>query len=111
MDRLTKYREAIRAVVAELAMHRPSFGDIATQSIVDPSGNHYLVVHVGWCRGRRVHGLVVHIDIIGEKIWIQHDGTEDGVANTLVVAGVPREAIVLGFQPPERRKFTAFAQA
>jgi hypothetical protein len=54
---------------------------------------------------------VLHIDIIDGKIWIQHDGTTDGAAETLVAAGVPQEAIVLGFQPPERRKLTAFAPA
>jgi hypothetical protein len=54
---------------------------------------------------------VLHIDIIDGKIWIQHDGTTEGAAETLVAAGVPQEAIVLGFQSPERRKLTAFAPA
>ena len=66
-------------------------------------------MHAGWHRDRRVHGCVLHIDIIDGKIWIQHDGTTDGAAEALVAAGVPQEAIVLGFQPPERRKLTAFA--
>lgn len=111
MDRLEHYRTAVRAFVAELSTHRPSYGSIDTQAIVDPSGDHYLVVHVGWHRGRRVHGCVLHIDIIDGKIWIQHDGTTESAAETLVAAGVPQEAIVLGFQPPERRKLTAFAPA
>jgi len=29
---------------------------------------------------RRVHGCLVHIDIIEDKIWIQADGTERGLA-------------------------------
>ncbi len=111
MDRLEQYRTAVRAFVAELSTHRPSYGSIDAQAVIDPSGDHYIVVHVGWHRGRRVHGCVLHIDIIDGKIWIQHDGTTDGAAETLVAAGVPQEAIVLGFQPPERRKLTAFAPA
>jgi hypothetical protein len=45
------------------------------------------------------------------KVWIEIDGTEDGIANHLLAAGVPKEDIVLGFQPPEMRKHTEFAVA
>jgi hypothetical protein len=58
---------------------------------------------------RRVHGCLVHIDIIGNKIWIQRDGTEDGVVAELLKAGVPKDHIVLGFRSPEMRKHTEFA--
>jgi hypothetical protein len=40
---------------------------------------------VGWDGPRRVHGVLLHIDIIGNKVWIQHDGTSPGVAEELVV--------------------------
>ncbi|GAK56474.1 FdxN element excision controlling factor protein like [Candidatus Vecturithrix granuli] len=40
---------------------------------------------------------------------VQYDGTEDGVAAELVAAGIPHNAIVLGFRPPEVRPFTGFA--
>jgi len=58
---------------------------------------------------KRVHGCLVHVDIIGGKIWIQRDGTEDGIAEELVRAGVPKEHIVLGFRSPQMRRFTEFA--
>lgn len=68
-------------------------------------------MHVGWDGVRRVHGSVVHIDIIGGKIWIQHDGTNRPVAEKLLDAGIPREDIVLGFHPEDLRKYTDFAVA
>ena len=37
--------------------------------------------------------------------------TEEGLANQLVKAGVPREDIVLAFQHPSTRKLTDFAVA
>ena len=49
------------------------------------------------------------IDIKGDKIWIQYDGTEVGVANELIELGIPKKSIVLGFQDPNARKFTEFA--
>jgi XisI protein len=51
----------------------------------------------------------VHIDIIGNKVWLQYDGTTRPVADELVAAGIPREDIVLGFHPPEARQYTDFA--
>ncbi|WP_442867123.1 element excision factor XisI family protein [Aphanizomenon sp. CS-733/32] len=40
-----------------------------------------------WENNQRVHGCLVHIDIINDKIWIQRDGTEYGIANSgLIIA-------------------------
>ncbi len=50
------------------------------------------------------------MDIKNGKIWIQHDGTKDGVADDLVELGVPKEDIVLAFHPPYKRKYTGFAE-
>jgi hypothetical protein len=56
-----------------------------------------------------VHGCLVHINIINNKIWIQRDGTEYGIANELVNAGIPKNQIVLAFQPTDIRQYTEFA--
>ncbi|MEN8221131.1 MAG: element excision factor XisI family protein [Pseudomonadota bacterium] len=60
------------------------------------------------CYNTSFHGAVIHVDIIEDKIWIQYDGTEEGIA---VDKGVPKETIVLGFRPPELRSYTGFAVA
>jgi hypothetical protein len=60
---------------------------------------------------RRVHGCLIHVDIVDDKIYIQRDGTGVGVANELMRAGVPKEHIVLAFRSPEMRRFTDFAVA
>jgi hypothetical protein len=51
----------------------------------------------------------MHIDIKDGKIWIQHDGTEVGIATLLLEQGVPANDIVLGFHTPFMRQFTEFA--
>jgi hypothetical protein len=69
------------------------------------------MLQVGWNGDEYVHGAVIHVDIIGDKIWIQYDGTEDGIATDLVENGILPETIVLGFRPPEVRSYTGFAIA
>ena len=51
------------------------------------------------------------MDIKDGKIWIQHDGTERGVANELVELGVPKEDIVLAYQPVYKRPYAQFEAA
>ncbi len=109
MDTMKRNREIVRELILEYATHKPSHGDIEPQAVIDTERDHYEVVHVGWNDGRRVHGSVLHIDLIGDKFWIQYDGTSPGVALELVEAGIPRESIVLGFRPPHVRPHTDFA--
>jgi XisI protein len=109
MDRVERYREIVRRLIEEYASYKPSHGRIETEAIVDREHDHYEVMHVGWDGVRRVHGSVVHIDIIGGKVWVQYDGTTRPVAEELVAAGIPREEIVLGFHPEDVRHHTGFA--
>ncbi|MBC8101068.1 MAG: XisI protein [Cytophagales bacterium] len=53
----------------------------------------------------------MHIELRGGKFWIEYDGTEDGVATDLLEAGIPKDRIVLAFQPPGRHQFSEFAMA
>lgn len=70
----------------------------------------YQVVNEGWENPRRVYGCLIHVDLKGEKIWIQYDdGTEVGVANELVELGIPKQDIVLAYQSPYMRQFSEFA--
>jgi hypothetical protein len=57
------------------------------------------------------YGAIAHIRLIDGKIWIQYDGTEEGVATDLLEAGVPKAHIVLGFRHPSERKYSGLAVA
>ena len=109
MDKLERYRAIVRRIIEEYASYKPANGQINTEAIIDPVKDHYEVMHVGWDRQCRVHGAVIHLDIIDGKVWIQYDGTNRPVADELIEAGIPKEDIVLGFQPAEVRPLTGFA--
>jgi hypothetical protein len=79
------------------------------QLLFDLDRHHYQVLNIGWQDQKRIYGIIIHVDLKEDKIWIQRDGTEIGIANQLVEAGVPKEHIVLGFQALYKRKFTEFA--
>ena len=109
MDILEKYLQIIQEILREYAKIPYAHGEIQTQTVFDRDNDHYLLVIIGRDGVKRVHGCLVHIDIINNKIWIQRDGTEDGIATYLMEAGVSKDRIVLGFRSPDIRKYTEFA--
>ena len=110
MDRVA-YQKIIQRILSEYAALKPSYGEIEVETIFDETQDHYEVVYSGWDGWQRVHGAFLHVDIRDGKVWIQHDGTEDGIAEELVHSGIPREHIVLAWQHPDKRKYTPFAVA
>jgi hypothetical protein len=109
MDRVIHYGELIQEIVREYGNCKPSYGDVEVETIIDPLQGHYQLMTIGWNGQRRIHGCLLHVDIKNGKIWIQYDGTEEGIANRLVAAGVPKDEIVLAFHSPFKRRFTDFA--
>lgn len=114
-ETLDSYRDALEHVLTEWADFlntglRSDPGAVS-EVVFDRQHDRYLLVEAGWERGYRIHGTLLHVDIVDGKLWIQHDGTEDGIAPELVTAGVPKDHIVLAFRPPEMRKLTEFAVA
>jgi hypothetical protein len=109
MDEVSEYRRIIRRLIEQHAGIHPSVGDIQVETVLDETNDHHELLYSGWDGHRRTHGDALHLDIRGGKIWIQHDGTYDGIASELMEAGVPKDRIVLAFKSPEVRQYTGFA--
>lgn len=109
METLEFYRTSIRDLLEHYAGPDCSDDKVQAQVVIDTEHDHYQLVHVGWINDHRIFGCVLHIDIQDDKIWIQHDGTEVGMANDLMDLGIPSKQIVLGYHSPYKRQFTDFA--
>ena len=109
MDKLNTYRSYVQDIITEYSQYKPAYGDVEREAIFDITHDHYQLMTVGWNKHQRIHATLLHVDIRNSKIWIQYDGTEEGIANQLVDLGVPREEIVLAFHPPYKRPYTDFA--
>lgn len=109
MDPIDEYRDIVKQIITDYARFRPSYGDIDSEVVLDDQRDHYELLRVGWQGARRVHNTLIHVDIIDDKVWIQYDGTEDGIADDLMEAGIPQQRIVLAFHPQQERPYTGFA--
>jgi hypothetical protein len=112
MDSVAHYRQIIKNLLMPLAERRYANANITNEVVLDEVNDHYLVMSVGWQgRTKRVHGCLVHLDIIAGKVWIQRDGTEDGIGYELEAAGIPKSDIVPAFYPESVRPHTGYAVA
>ncbi len=110
MDKLDWYRQLIRESLMERAKSRSPNDPVKSETVFDRESDRYQLVSVGWKDSNtRIYGCVLHVDIIDGKIWVQHDGTEDAIAEQLVAKGVPKQDIVLAYHAPYLRQYTEYA--
>lgn len=111
MDMLTKYRQIISQILSPYTQINYANANIQNRLVIDEKHDQYLIVSEGWQNNQRYHSVLIHLEIIDSKIWIQCDNTENGIANELINAGIRKEEIVLGFHEPQVRTYTGFAVA
>lgn len=111
MDTLNRYREIIERALTRIVSipHHPAH--VKDRTVFDRNSDNYLIVREGWEGARHIDCIVVHLEIINGKVWIQEDGIEYGIATDLEAGGIPKSDIVLGFQPPDVRPFTEYSVA
>ncbi|HEX4946083.1 MAG TPA: XisI protein [Blastocatellia bacterium] len=110
METLDFYRQTIKQILRQYEGYKYANSLAKKEVVFDEANDRYLLIAFGReADRRRTHGIIVHVEIIDGKIWIQYDGLEEGMANELVNAGIPKDKIVLGFKAPEMRSYTEFA--
>lgn len=110
MDKLDLYRQLVQESLLERANLRSQSDPVKSETVFDREGDHYQLVHLGWKDGStRIYGCALHVDIIDGKIWVQHDGTENAIAEQLISKGISKQDIVLAYHAPHVRQYTEFA--
>jgi XisI protein len=97
MDTIVSYRNIIKQIILSYAQLRPSHGDIRLDPVFDEANDRYALMQVGWDKQRRVRGNLIYVTIENDRVFIEYDGTETGITDELVAAGIPRDSIVLAF--------------
>ncbi len=113
MDRININKNLVLNVFTEYKTYLKgsNFSSVDYQIITDEKNHHYQLVAVGWEGDERIFYVIFQADLIGEKIWIQEDNTEDGLASFLEEKGISKKEIVLAYFPEYHRKYTAYAVA
>jgi hypothetical protein len=110
-DKLEKYRQCIKKVLTEYHEWISGARNLDEESclVFDEIHDQYLWMFMGWKDGNKTKNIHVHIRIVNEKIYIEEDWTEEGMATELMREGLTNHNIVLAFHPLDLRKHTEFA--
>ena len=113
MDRLEIYRFYIKKVLTEYHEWVCGSANLDQESclIFDETNDQYMWLFMGWEGKKKFRNIQVHIRIKNEKIYIEEDWTEEGIANELLREEISKEDIVLAFYDTQTRKLTEFATA
>jgi XisI protein len=108
------YVDIVKRLVQEWAEYvsgaKTSSGErLNSVPVFDDERGHYLAVTWCWDKGHYSHHADLHLEVRGDKIWVHHDDTKDGIVDELLEAGVPYKHIVMGWHPPDVRQHTPFA--
>jgi hypothetical protein len=113
MDRVKEYREIIKRLLREREnLARPSLPEgLEVTCLFDDTTGQYALLTIGWMQQERVSGTTLLLRIKGGKIRVEEDWTDAPIVDDLIDAGVPKQDIVLAFQPPAARASTEYAVA
>ncbi|MEM7536003.1 MAG: XisI protein [Chloroflexota bacterium] len=100
-------REALTAYSAKITKRPNPHYKVAL--LFDDEHSQYMVRKIGWQNTRRIKYIQLHVALHNDKIWIEEDMTEEGIATYFLEHGVPNDHIVLGFKSPMMRPYTEFA--
>jgi hypothetical protein len=111
MEKLTKIvNTMLQEYLAELRQGSENEG-IEYKLIADETSHNYQIIALGWKGLDRFYNLLFHIEIIGNKIWIQEDKMEYSIAERLLEKGISKSQIVLAYYPEFHRQYTGYALA
>lgn len=110
-SKIIRYRKIIRELLTELAAVPHIEDGITDRILFDEANDSYAIISEGWSDEERIHHIVIHLEIINDKIWIQADNTDVVIARELESHGIPKSDIVLGFRSPSVRPLTQYAVA
>jgi len=112
MDNITKYRQVIEDILRQRATTKlANLRGAAPHLIIDKEKDEFILLWAGWTGDHYKHGIMFHLQIKNNKIWIHEDRTDFDIAGRLVDAGIPKSDIVLGFVEPLVRDSEGFAMA
>ena len=111
MDKLVFHRDSVKKVLQKHKeiVSRSAKSEIENLFVFDEATDNYTWVRFGWTKNGRLESITTFIRLLNDKIYIEEDLTENGIANELIENGVSPKNIVLAFQQPEVRQFTEFA--
>ena len=94
VEKLDRYRALIQQTLEGYVQMDAEPETSEMLAVCDRASDNYLLLDVGWDATGRVHYVIAHLQLKEEKVLVEKDGVEYGIAQDLQEAGIPAEDIV-----------------
>ncbi len=71
MADLNYFSNCIQSVLSVYAERRSNQKDVEARLIFDVNRHHYQLFYIGWEGHKQIFYPIIHVDIQGDKIWLQ----------------------------------------
>lgn len=97
------YKQCVKKLLSQYESLKDENSQI--EIIFDDERMRYMALWIGWHECKRIHQCAVHIDIVGDRIFVECNDTEDSIVAELVDMGISKEIIHLSFIHPKNRGY------
>lgn len=116
MDKIDLYRniliEALENYAAiGSAQHSRHPNTFDVHLLFDRERDHYQVLGLGWNGNHQTYLVIFHFAIQNGKVWLHRNVADYDILEDIEARGIPKEDIVLAFQPPAVRPYSGYAVA
>lgn len=112
MDKLKLYQDAVIGLLEKYVAIKPeNLPNIEQHLLADRMHNHFAFIRLGWNDDHFIYQCVIHFDIKDDKIWLQHNQTDQNLIEELQERGVNPQDITIGFIPPYARSQPTYEKA
>jgi len=95
MDRTKNYADILTQILREKSKVKyPLQPGLKLVSSCDQETGQFLLIRIGWDKDEWFHNILFHAQVIGGRIIIEIDMTQDGLKPLLLEAGIPEEAFL-----------------
>lgn len=91
---VTNYHQIVQALLTAYSQIPYLQADLKDETIFDQLAGRYMLVTVGWQGHKRINTIVLHLDVVDDQVLIQCNHTDQDIAQELIAAGIPADAII-----------------
>lgn len=105
MDKSLKYQEIIINFLNEYANRNlTGWTDAQNMVVTDVASHQFLLMRVGWHKGKFYNYPVFHFNLIGGKVCILSNQTDLPLDEEFEALGIPTKDIVWGFEKKKAQR-------
>ena len=112
MGIIDTYKQIIRKELEfQAGISFANASELSRHLIINTDQTEFVLLTVGWQDKKYHHGVLFHVEIKDNKVWVHQENIDVGIAEIFAKEGIPKSEIILGFLPWYSQEVSEFGMA